>query len=74
MGDYEIVGGYGSVYLLAEREGANIKSSEHVRFPEPDGVYDKRYDGMPVFGEAFVVSYDNSDAQRPARSRRITQR
>lgn len=65
VGDYEIVGGYGSVYLLAEREGANIESSEHVRFLQNQTVFKgyARYDGLPVFGEAFVVvSYDNSDA------------
>ncbi len=65
VGDYEIVGGYGSVYLLAEREGANIESSEHVRFLQNQTVFKgyARYDGMPVFGEAFVVvSYDNSAA------------
>lgn len=65
IGDYEIVGGYGSVYLLAQREGANIESSEHVRFLKNQTVYKgyARFDGLPVFGEAFVmVSYDNSDA------------
>lgn len=65
VGDNEIIGGFGSVYLLAEREGANIESSEHVRFLKNQTLYKgyARYDGMPVFGEAFVmVSFDNSDA------------
>lgn len=65
LGDYEICGGFGSVYLLAERAGAKIDSSEHVRYLQDQTVFRgyARYDGMPVFGEAFVlVSYDNSDA------------
>ncbi len=65
VGDYEIAGGYGSVYLLAERQGANVESSEHVRFLKNQTVFKgyARYDGLPVFGEAFVlVSYDNTDA------------
>jgi HK97 family phage major capsid protein len=66
VGDNEIVGGFGSVYLLAEREGAAIESSEHVRFVKNQTGFKgyARYDGMPVFGEAFVmVSFDNTDAE-----------
>lgn len=62
--DNEIIGGYGSVYLLAERGGAEITSSEHVRFIENQTVYKgyARYDGVPVFGEAFVmVNFANVD-------------
>ncbi|MEL7610605.1 MAG: phage major capsid protein [Bacillota bacterium] len=65
MGDYEIAGGFGSVFTLAERAGAEITSSEHVRFLKNQTVFKgyARYDGLPVFGEAFVVvSYDNTDA------------
>lgn len=65
VGDYEIVGGYGNLYLLGEREGSAIEGSEHVRFLENTTVYKgyARYDGSPVFGEGFVVvSYDNTDA------------
>ena len=65
VGDYEIIGGYGSVFLMAERAAAAISSSEHVRFLKNQTVFKgyARYDGMPVFGEAFVmVSYDNTDA------------
>lgn len=65
VGDYEIIGGYGDVYLLAERAGAKIDSSEHVKFKELMTGFRgyARYDGQPVFGEAFVlVSYDNTDA------------
>ena len=65
VGDNEIVGGFGSLYLLSEREGQKIESSEHVRFLENQTVFKgyARYDGKPVIGEAFVmVSYDNTDA------------
>lgn len=64
IADNEIIGGYGSVYLLAERGGAEITSSEHVRFLENQSVYKgyARYDGVPVFGEAFVmVNFANVD-------------
>ncbi len=66
VGDNEIVGGFGSLYLLAERAGATIKSSEHARFSQNQTGFKgyARYDGMPVFGEAFVVvSFDNTDAE-----------
>lgn len=66
LGDNEIVGGFGSLYLLSEREGQKIESSEHVRFLENQTVFKgyARYDGKPVIGEAFVmVSYDNTDAE-----------
>ena len=65
LGDNEIVGGFGSLYLLSEREGQKIESSEHVRFLENQTVFKgyARYDGKPIIGEAFVmVSYDNTDA------------
>lgn len=64
IADNEIIGGYGSVYLLAERGGAEITSSEHVRFLENQILYKgyARYDGIPVFGEAFVmVNFANVD-------------
>ncbi len=65
LGDNEIVGGFGSLYLLSEREGQKLESSEHVKFLENQTVFKgyARYDGKPVIGEAFVmVSYDNTDA------------
>jgi HK97 family phage major capsid protein len=69
VGDNEIVGGFGSLYLLSEREGQKIESSEHVRFLENQTVFKgyARYDGKPVIGEAFVmVRYDNTDAATSA--------
>ena len=55
--DNDIIGGYGDLYLLAERAGANLASSEHVKFIEDQTVFKgtARYDGMPVFGEGFVI-------------------
>lgn len=65
VGDNTIIGGYGSAYLLAEREGANLESSEHYRFVQNQTTFKgySRYDGLPVFGEAFViVNFANTDA------------
>lgn len=55
--DNDIIGGFGSLYLLAERAGASLASSEHVRFTEDQTVFKgtARYDGKPVFGEGFVI-------------------
>ena len=51
-----IIGGYGSLYLLAERAGVKLAQSEHVQFIQDNTVFKgtARYDGRPVFGEAFV--------------------
>lgn len=55
--DNVIIGGYGSLYLLAQREGVTLATSEHVQFIEDNTVFKgiARYDGRPVFGEAFVA-------------------
>lgn len=52
-----IIGGYGSLYLLAERAGASLAQSEHAQFIQDNTVFrgTARYDGRPVFGEAFVA-------------------
>jgi len=52
-----IIGGYGSLYILVEREGTTFGASEHVQFIEDNTVFKgiARYDGRPVFGEAFVA-------------------
>lgn len=57
MPDNVIVGGYGDLYLLAEREGGQFAQSEHVRFTDDQTVFKgtARYDGLPVIAEAFVV-------------------
>ncbi|NOU63173.1 phage major capsid protein [Paenibacillus sp. LMG 31461] len=55
--DGDIIGGYGSLYLLAERAGIQLAQSEHVRFIEDQTVFKgtARYDGKAVFGEGFVI-------------------
>lgn len=55
--DDVIVGGYGDLYLLVERDGAAVSTSEHVRFTEDQTVTKgtARYDGQPVIAEGFVA-------------------
>ena len=55
--DNVIVGGYGDLYLLAEREGTSIAQSEHVKFLEDQTVFKgtARYDGIPSIAEGFVA-------------------
>lgn len=55
--DNNIVGGYGDLYLLAERAGTSLAQSEHVRFIEDQTVFKgtARYDGTPVIPEGFVA-------------------
>lgn len=57
MPDNVIVGGYGDLYLLAERDGGKFAQSEHVRFTDDQTVFKgtARYDGLPVIAEGFVV-------------------
>lgn len=62
--DGDIIGGYGSLYLLIERKGMQLARSEHVRFIQDETVFrgTARYDGKPVFGEAFVaININNAD-------------
>lgn len=55
--DNDIIGGFGSLYLLAERAGAQFAASEHVRFIEDQTVFKgtARYDGAPAIGAGFVA-------------------
>lgn len=57
MPDDVIVAGYGELYLLAERAGAQLAQSSEVRFIEDQTVFKgtARYDGVPVIAEAFVA-------------------
>lgn len=57
MPDYDIVGGYGDLYLLAQRAGMQIESSEHVQFIQDNTVFrgKQRADGIPVIAGAFVA-------------------
>lgn len=62
--DGVIVGGYGDLYLLVEREGGHVAQSEHVRFVEDQTVFKgtARYDGSPVIAEGFVAIGINGSA------------
>ena len=62
--DNNIIGGYGDLYLLAERAGTAISQSEHVRFVEDQTVFKgtARYDGLPVVAEGFVAIGINATA------------
>ena len=55
--DNVIIGGYGELYLLAERSGQKFATSEHVRFLQDQTVFKgtARYDGLPVIAEGFVA-------------------
>lgn len=55
--DGDMIGGYGTLYNLAERSEVKLGSSDQVKYIEDQTVYKgtARYDGMPVFGEAFVA-------------------
>jgi HK97 family phage major capsid protein len=55
--DDNIVAGYGDDYLLVERAGAQLASSEHFLFTSDKTVFKgtARYDGLPVIAEGFVV-------------------
>ena len=57
MPDNVVIGGYGELYLLAERAGAAIKSSEECNFVEDQTVFKgtARYDGEAVIPAAFVA-------------------
>lgn len=68
--DGDIVGGFGSLYLLAERAGAELASSEHVKFVQDQTVFrgTARYDGMPVIGEGFVAVNINNVAPTTTKS------
>lgn len=53
----DIIGGYGDMYLLAERGGISLSQSEHAKFIEDITMFKgtARYDGIPIFGESFVM-------------------
>lgn len=73
--DNVIVGGYGSLYLLAERAGGTLAQSEHVRFIEDNTVFKgtARYDGRPIFGEAFIaINISQADLQVPPKATDVT--
>lgn len=54
--DDEILGGYGLDYLLAQRAGTTLAVSDQYKFAEDQTVFKgtARYDGKPVFADAFI--------------------
>lgn len=64
IADNEIIGGFFGNYLMAERAGIRVASSDIPLFLQEQTVFkaSARYDGKPVFGEAFViVNFANTD-------------
>lgn len=55
--DGDIIGGYGDLYLLAQRSGMTIESSYEVQFLQDNTVFraKQRADGMPIVPGAFVA-------------------
>ena len=55
--DGDIVGGYGDLYLWAQRSGMTIEASREVQFIQDNTVFrgKERADGMPVIPSAFVA-------------------
>lgn len=67
--NYDIIGGYGDLYLLAEREGTVLASSDQVKFVEDMTVFKglARYDGAPVIAEGFfMININNVNATTAA--------
>lgn len=62
--DGDIIGGYGDLYLVAQRSGITIESSYEVQFLQDNTVYraKQRADGMPIIPGAFVAININNEA------------
>nr|DAV23283.1 MAG TPA: major capsid protein [Caudoviricetes sp.] len=62
--DGDIVGGYGDLYLWADRRAMAIDSSEHVQFIQDNTVFrgKARADGAPIIPGAFVaININNAE-------------
>lgn len=59
----DIVGGYLEKYLLAERRGGEIGSSDHVGFLTDERVFKGTadYDGLPLSPESFITINVNNE-------------
>jgi HK97 family phage major capsid protein len=57
MPDNVIIAGYGDLYVLGERAGTQLATSEHAMFIQDQTVIKgtARYDGMPAIAEGFVA-------------------
>ena len=61
--DGDIIGGYGDLYLWAQRSGMTIESSREVQFIQDNTVFKgkERADGQPIIAGAFVaININNS--------------
>lgn len=60
--NYEIIAGYFDLYLLADRQGMRVESTELARYVEDETIFRAkgRYDGLPVIANAFAVFAINS--------------
>lgn len=64
MPDYDIVGGYGDLYLWTQRAGMTIEQSREVQFIQDNTVFKgkERADGQPIIAGAFVaINVKNTD-------------
>lgn len=62
--DGDIIGGYGYLYVWADRADIRIDQSEHVQFIQDNTVFrgKARADGMPIIPGAFVaININNTD-------------
>ena len=68
MPDGDIVGGYGDLYLWAQRAGMTIEPSREVQFLQDNTVFKgkKRADGEPIVPGAFVAININGQAPTTA--------
>lgn len=69
MQDYEIIGGYGAAYRLAQRQGATFGVSDQRFFIEDQTAFKgvARYDGKPVFADSFVIiNFNNTSPETSA--------
>lgn len=68
MPDGDIVGGYGDLYLFAQRSGMTIENSREVQFIQDNTVFKgkQRADGMPIIPGAFVAININGVAPTTA--------
>ena len=64
MPDGDIVGGYGDLYLWAQRSGMTIEQSREVQFIQDNTVFKgkQRADGQPIIPGAFVAININNTA------------
>ncbi|MBQ1577119.1 MAG: phage major capsid protein, partial [Oscillospiraceae bacterium] len=68
MPDNDIIGGYGDLYLVAQRAGMTIEASREVQFIQDNTVFKgkMRADGAPAIAGAFVAI--NINGSTPATS------